>query len=254
MLHVALAVGAALVALAFGLSTFERWLVRRRQHELLWSVALAMFSLAAFALAAGAALGWSSASFRVFYLFGAIANVPFLAAGTVALLGGRRWGTPVGAGVALSAAFAAGVMATAGFTHPLPHAELAQGSHVLGVLPRVLAAVASGGGALVVFGGAAYSAVRRRHDRPLLLGNVLIATGTALLGASGLLNSVFDAMTGFAVTLVLGITVLFAGFLVASGPLRRRARLSLVPGAAPASGAPGAATFPPGRAGGRPRT
>jgi len=229
MLHVALAVGAALVALAFGLSTFERWLVRRRQHELLWSVALAMFSVAAFALAAGAALGWSGASFRVFYLFGAIANVPFLAAGTVALLGGRRWGDPVGAGVALLAAFAAGVMATAGFTHALPHTQLAQGSHVLGVLPRVLAAMASGGGALVVFGGAAYSAVRRRHDRRLLLGNVLIAAGTAVLGASGLLNSVFDAMTGFAVTLVVGITVLFAGFLVASGPLRRHPRLALVP-------------------------
>jgi len=248
MLHVALAVGAALVALAFGLSTFERWLVRRRQHELLWSVALALFSLAAFALAAGAAIGWSGASFRLFYLFGAIANVPFLAAGTVALLGGRRWGDPAGAGAALFAAFAAGVMATAGFTHALPQAELAQGSQVLGVLPRVLAAVASGGGALVVFGGAAYSAVRRRHERRLLLGNVLIAAGTALLGASGLLNSVFDAMTGFAVTLVLGITVLFAGFLVASGPLRRRPRLALVT-ATPSVGAP-----LPSRAGEHPRT
>ncbi|MBV9663129.1 MAG: hypothetical protein JOZ37_04105 [Actinobacteria bacterium] len=229
MVHVALAVGAALVALAFSLSTFERWLVRRSQHELLWSVALAMFSLAAFALAAGAALGWSHATFRVFYLFGAIANVPFLAAGSISLLGGRRWGDPTTWVVALFAAFAGGVLATVPLTHALPRHELAQGSHVLGVLPRVLAAVASGGGALVVFGGAAYSAVRRRGDRRLLLGNVLIAAGTALLGASGLLNSVFDAMTGFAVTLVIGISVLFSGFLVASGPLRRRRpTLSLV--------------------------
>lgn len=242
---------AALVSLAFGLSTFERWLVRRRQHELLWSVALAMFSVAAFALAAGAALGWSGPSFRVFYLFGAIANVPFLAAGTVALLGGHRWGNPTAWVVALFGAFAAGVMATAAFTHGLPHDQLAQGSRVLGVLPRALAAVASGGGALVVFGGAAYSAVRRRHERRLLLGNVLIAAGTALLGASGLLNSVFDAMTGFAVMLVLGITVLFAGFLVASGPLRRRPRLSLV--TAPTAERDAAASLP-SRAGERRRT
>ena len=253
-MHVALAVAAALVALAFGLSTFERWLVRRRQHELLWSVALAMFSVAAFALAAGAALGWSGPSFRLFYLFGAIANVPFLAAGTVSLLGGRRWGDPTAWAVSLFGAFAAGVMATATFTHALPASELAQGSHVLGALPRVLAAVASGGGALVVFGGAAYSAVRRRSDRRLLFGNLLIAAGTALLGASGLLNSVFDAMTGFAVMLVAGITVLFAGFLVASGPVRRRPRLSLVTTDSPASGAPGAAASLPTHAGERPRT
>jgi hypothetical protein len=147
-------------------------------------------------------------------------------------------------------AFAAGVMATAPFTHALPHTELAQGSRVLGVLPRVLAAAASGGGALVVFGGAAYSAVRRRGDRRLLLGNLLIAAGTALLGASGLLNSVFDAMTAFAVTLVAGITVLFAGFLVASGPVRRRPSLALVTTGA-ATAAPGGAAFLPGRAGGR---
>ncbi|HZQ85071.1 MAG TPA: hypothetical protein VFA83_09550 [Acidimicrobiales bacterium] len=248
MVHVALAVGAALVALAFCLSTFERWLVRRAGHELLWSVALAMFSLAAFAMAAGAAMAWSPATFRLFYLFGAIANVPFLAAGTVALLGGRRWGNPTTWVVALFAAFAAGVMATVPLTHALPRHELAQGSHVLGVLPRVLAAVASGGGALVVFGGAAYSAVRRRADRRLMLGNVLIAGGTALLGASGLLNSVFDAMTGFAVTLVVGISVLFTGFLVASGPLRRRRpTLSLV------TATRGGAAFPPDRAGGHQR-
>ncbi|MBV9255852.1 MAG: hypothetical protein JO054_16590, partial [Actinobacteria bacterium] len=161
----------------------------------------------------------------------------------------RRWGDPTAWAVALFGAFAAGVMATATFTSSLPHDQLAQGSHVLGVLPRVLAAVASGGGALVVFAGAAYSAVRRRHERRLLFGNLLIAAGTALLGASGLLNSVFDAMTGFAVMLVLGITVLFAGFLVASGPLRRRPRLSLVTDGSSASEGRGVATFPPSRAG-----
>jgi hypothetical protein len=254
MMHTALAVAAALVGMAFSLSTFERWLVRRRPHELLWSVALAMFSLAAFALAAGAALGWSGVAFRLFYLFGAIANVPFLAAGTVALLGGRRWAGPVAAGVGLFTAFAAGVLATAPFTGPLPRHVLAQGSQVFGVLPRVLAGVASGGGALVVFGGAAFSAVRRRDDRRLLAGNVLIAGGTAILAASGLLNSVFDAMTGFAVTLVTGITVLFAGFLVASGPVRRAPALSLVASRSAVSGERDAATSRPARAGEHPRT
>src|SRR5205823_13785584 len=90
-----------------------------------------------------------------------------------------------------------------------------QGKDVFGVLPRVLAAVGSGLGALVVFAGAVYSAIRFRRGR-MVGANVLIALGTALLGAGGLLNSVLGEMTGFAVTLVVGIAVLFAGFLVAS--------------------------------------
>lgn len=38
-----------------------------------------------------------------------------------------------------------------------------------------------------------------------------------MLGAGGLFNSVLDAMEAFAVTLLVGITLLFAGFLVATG-------------------------------------
>ena len=219
MLHTALACAAALVALAFAMSTFERWLARRRRHELAWSVALTMFSLASGALAAGAALGWGSLTFRLFYLFGAIANVPFLALGTVYLLAGRRRGDACAAGTALFFAFAAGVVAVAPFTGPLPRDELARGSEVFGPLPRVLAASASGIGALVVVAGALWSMARVRTGRTVLA-NALIALGTLVTGASGLLNSVLDEMTGFAVTLVAGITLIFAGFLVATAAPR----------------------------------
>jgi hypothetical protein len=51
-----------------------------------------------------------------------------------------------------------------------------------------------------------------------VVGNLLIAAGTAILSASGLLNSVLGEMDAFAVTLTVGITVLFAGFLVATAP------------------------------------
>ncbi|MDP9404572.1 MAG: hypothetical protein M3P85_14925 [Actinomycetota bacterium] len=222
MLHTALAAAAAVVALAFAMCTFERWLVRHRRHELAWSVALAMFCLGSAALAAGAALGWNGVTFRLFFLFGAIANVPFLALGTVYLLAGRRPGDLAAVGVGVFAAFSAGVVAVAPFTAPLPASELAQGSEVFGPLPRILAAVASGGGALVVLAGALWSAARVRAPR-LVLANAVIAAGVVVSGASGLLNSVLDDMTGFSVTLVAGITLLFAGFLLATtekrGPL-----------------------------------
>ena len=208
------AVGAALVALAFSLSTFERWLARRRRHELAWSAALLLFALASTCLAVGAQGGWSSAVFRLFYLFGAIVNVPFLALGTVYLFGGRRQGDRWAVAVALFAAFAAGVVLVAPLRAPIPRGRLPRGSEVYGPLPRVLAAVASGAGALVVVAGAGWSVWRGRRG-PAVWSNGLIAVGTLITGASGLLNSVADAMTAFAVTLVVGISVIFAGFVVA---------------------------------------
>ena len=128
--------------------------------------------------------------------------------------------------------------------HPITDAAaLPQGSSVFEALPRVLAAVASGGGALVVLGGAVWSAIRQRRGR-LLWANVVIAAGTLVLGASGLLNSVLGQMEAFAVTLAVGVSILYAGFLLAVTPAGRPA-----PPAAPA-GAPS----PPTLVGSRPRS
>jgi hypothetical protein len=231
--HAALAAGATLLALAFALSTFERWLDRRRRHELAWSLSLLLFAAGSAALWAGAALGWGPLSFRLFYLFGAILNVPFLATGTVYLLWGRAAGDRTLAGVSLAGAFAAGVVLSAPLTGAIDPDVLPQGSDVFGALPRVLAATASGAGALVVFGGAVWSAARLRRGtatRRLAAANVLIALGTLVLSAGGLLNSVVDEMDAFALSLVVGIGVIFAGFLVAGS---RRARPLAVAGSRP---------------------
>ena len=233
-LTLALASGATAVSVAFAGATFERWLRRRRRHELAWSVALALFACGALSLWAGAAVGWDGLTFRLFYLFGAIVNVPFLALGTLYLLLGRRRGDLWAVVITLACAFAAGVLTVAPLTGTIEPDVLPRGSEVFGPLPRVLAAVASGAGATVVFVGAVWSALRllgaaRRPatgravgrtsavgPRRLAAGNLLIAAGTAVLSGSGLLNSVLGEMDAFAVTLTLGITVLFAGFLVAT--------------------------------------
>jgi hypothetical protein len=57
--------------------------------------------------------------------------------------------------------------------------------------------------------------------RRLAFGNVLIATGTIVLSASGTLAGRLGKDRAFAVTLLAGVIVLFAGFLVASNSTRR---------------------------------
>ena len=231
MTQSALAAGATLVAVAFAMSTLDRWLARRRRHELAWAAALTLFAAGAFFLWLGASAGWTLPVFRAFYLFGAVVNVPILALGTVYLLAGRRSGDHAALAVIAFAAFAAGVIVVAP-AHPVGDASaLPQGSDLFGALPRILAAAASGGGALVVLGGAVWSAVRLRRGTRMWA-NVVIAAGTLVLGASGLLNSVLGQMEAFAVTLAVGVSILYAGFLLAVTPARRPPRLA-APAAAP---------------------
>ena len=48
-------------------------------------------------------------------------------------------------------------------------------------------------------------------------GNGLIVGGALVLSWGGLLNSILDEMTGFAVSLLVGISLIFAGTLTATG-------------------------------------
>jgi hypothetical protein len=213
----AFAAGATLVSLAFACSTFERWLGRRRRHELAWSVSLLMFAVGSAALWAGAALGWEAWSFRAFYLFGGILNVPFLALGTVYLLAGPRVGDRVGAVLCLVGAFAAGVLVIAPLRGPVPADGFPQGHDLFGPLPRILAGVGSGLAALVIIGGAVWSAVRLlRGGGPgrMAAANVLIALGTLLISGKALFEGLGDEETAFAMALASGIAVVFVGFLL----------------------------------------
>ena len=96
------------------------------------------------------------------------------------------------------------------------------GKDHLPVLPRVLAAAGSGLGAVVVFVGAAYSAFRFARRRTpgsghLAGGNALIALGTLILSSGGLLQGVVGHDESFVISLAAGISVIYAGFVVASG-------------------------------------
>lgn len=85
-----LAGGATLVAVAFSLSTFDRWHRRNQPHELAWTIAMALFTIGSAALWWAEATGWSMFAFRVFFLAGAVLNVAWLALGTIYLLVNKK--------------------------------------------------------------------------------------------------------------------------------------------------------------------
>jgi hypothetical protein len=213
----ALAAAASLLSLAFALSTLERYIERRRRHHLAWTIALFLFAGASATQWTGAAIGWGPLAFRLFYLLGPILSVPFLALGTGYLLAGQRRMDVVAAITGLVGAFAAGVVLVAPLHGRIDPGVLPQGSDVFGPLPRVFAASMSAGGAMVLIGGAVWSVARlarRRGERRLVLANVLIALGAVALSAAGLLNSLVGEMEAFSIAHVVGISLVFGGFLV----------------------------------------
>jgi hypothetical protein len=236
-MHWLLPAVAAAASAAFAVAVLRQYGARRRPYQLAWGIALSMFAVASLALTAGVAAGWSPFSFKVYYLFGAVLNVAWLALGTVELLASR--GVPGDRGVvprrtgALRRAYVAGLAAFTVVSVVLvavarvTPADLAgrllpEGKEFLPVSVRVLAVVGNVVGTVIVVGGAVASglAMRSRRDlRPRFEGNLLIALGV-LLAASGGVFAFLASSDKLALGLALGASVMYLGFRRASAPVR----------------------------------
>src|SRR5690349_425348 len=216
---------ATAIATVFANATAVRWSRTRAPHQAAWTVALALFALASAALATGASTGWDEGTFRAFFLLGAVINVPWLALGTVYLLTNVKVGNRVRAGLLVFTGLGIGVMLATPVHGAIDPNSIPVGSEHLDALPRALAGIGSGVGATVVFVGAAWSAVRfARSRRPgsgyLAGGNALIALGTLILSSGGLLQGIVGSDEAFAISLAVGIAVIYGGFVVASSVSR----------------------------------
>jgi hypothetical protein len=218
---VALAFVATAVSCLFAQAMLVRYTRDRRSQDGAWALALGMFAVASVALATGTATGWDTGTFRVFYLFGAVLDVPWLALGTVFLLFSFRIAHRSRQFLLVFSGFAAGVLVSAPM-QPVSGTAIPVGKDVFEALPRVLAAVGSGVGAVVIIGGAVYSAARYARDRTaraharMAGANVLIALGTLVLSSGGLVQGAIGHDEAFTATLAVGITVIYGGFLLAA--------------------------------------
>jgi len=214
---------AAAASAAFAVAVLRQYAARRRPYQLAWGIALSMFTVASLALMAGVVAGWTPVSFKLYYLFGAVLNVPWLALGTVELLAGpaarRAYLAALTAFTLVSVVLVALARVTAA---DLAGRLLPEGKEFLPVAVRVLAVVGNSVGTLVVVGGAVASglAMRSRRDlRPRFEGTLLIALGV-LLAASGGVLAFLASSDKLALGLALGASVMYLGFRRASAPAR----------------------------------
>jgi hypothetical protein len=226
---------AAVVALAFAVSLGRRSARTRRIHLAFWSGALVLYAIASFAVAAGAAVGWSRALFEAYWILGAVLNVPLLAAGEVHLLG-RGWVLDLIVWVVLAFVFAYTIAVTRGA--PVDPAALAErlpsGKEVFGDgsaahrLPQLIAIPSY----LILVAGAGWSAwrLRGRPDlRDRFSGTLLVAAGATITAAAGSAFAAVGNLSAFSLALLAGVAVMFAGFLRAarSTPAHERSDLAV---------------------------
>lgn len=208
------AVLAAAVSALFAAVVLRQYLGQRKPYQLMWAIGLALFAVAAAAGALARSSGVNATDYRVFYLFGAILNVAWLALGTVYLLAGRR----VARGALLAVMALSLIAAYAVFTAPVDVAAAADSGRGFqdAPLPRILAGIGSGVGSVVLIGGALWSAwvfLRKRHNGRRAIANVVIAVGVLIVAIGG--TATFTGASGvLELTNLVGISVMFAGFLL----------------------------------------
>lgn len=209
------------IAGAFGVILLTRFAPRRRPHELAWAVALLMFGAASFAAFLGVGAGWTATVYRVFWLFGVVLNVLFLAQGELYLLVRNR--------AAVHALSLALLAATAVFTW-IVWTEPVNGTALTDALPRGSEAWGTDSaayqlrwgswvGLAVLLGGIVWSTQRMR-GRPELrdrtAGTIWIGLGVLANAVGGGIGAATQIVPLFAVSLAVGIGMIFWGFLRAS--------------------------------------
>jgi hypothetical protein len=212
---------ATIVSLVFAAMLAKQFALRRGQPQLLWAIALAMYALASLALTVGVVSGWTRTWFVVYWAFGAVLNVAFLAGGEVVLLFRRPWVLwVVWFLLVFVTAFTFAVLRGADI-HPEAFADqLPLGRDVFGAGTSAhrLAQLVAYPAYVILLLGTLWSAWKMR-GRPELkdrfIGTLLIAIGATVV-AGGAAFAAAGVLFGFSLTIVAGVTVMFAGFVRAS--------------------------------------
>jgi len=223
----ALALLAALAASFFAADLWLDYRRRARPHIAAYGTGMTMFAIATWAFFLGITFGWTGPIYRIFYLFGAILNIPFLALGSMFLVVGKRSGHIMAIALGALTAISTTLTATVPFANPLPETGVPHDVFASGFGPRLFAIIGGAVGATILAVLSIVSIFRFwKKNRRIVWGNLLILGGT-LAAASGGTGLALGESSAFALSLLVAVTLIWAGYRVASGG--RRAPTSIDP-------------------------
>lgn len=172
---------AAVLSFVFAAMVGDQWLRRRQPYQLVWTIGLIFYGVAAGVDCLAAAGGWNVGLYRTWYLFGAFGGAAYLGLGTIFLLNRTRFGY-----------FVAFVLAGSGVIALLfALARLKEGAAIPG---WGIAAVV--GGSLLL---AVVTAIVTRLDRGLVAPIVAVALAIASVAAVVMTLTVAVRAPGYAI-------------------------------------------------------
>jgi len=195
-----LAFGAALVSLRLSAKLVRRALEQRSTAFAAWAAALSAYAISTGALAWGVAAGWNAASFRIYYLGGALLTAPLLGVGSL-LLVRRRLAAPAGL---IYTGLAVGVALAMPVRLELAGMDVPDAQDVLELWPaRVLAIAGNSLGTLAVVAVGLATFRRRPLGNALILAGVVVAALGSGLGGLGV-GALAPLLAAAAILLYLG--------------------------------------------------
>ena len=228
------ALAATAISAAFALTLWVQYRSKPRPYLLAWSVALAIYAVAALTEVIGAAGGWNPLLYRTYYFFGGILVVGVLALGTIYLLAPRFGRPTLALLIVLGAIGLAGIVGAnlqVGLldTHQVPSADVIKLQHGgFNVAAILMAAILNIVGSVILIGGAVwsfFSMLLKGAPPSRLVGNILIAGGALIVAGASTLFRLFHVYDLFYVGQAIGVLVMFGGFLAAQRAPRRAPQL-----------------------------
>lgn len=208
---------AGLAASTFAFDLWRDYRGRPRPHIAAYAGGMTLFAIATWCLFIGITVGWTGPVYRTFFLFGAVLNIPLLALGSMFLVVGKRSGHVMTIAIGAIAAIATTLTLTVPFEQSLPEGGIPHDMFATGFGPRLFAIIGGATGATILVVLALVSLFRFwRKDRRIVWGSALIVAGTlaAAWGGTGL---ALGEAGGFALSLLLAVSFIWAGYRVASG-------------------------------------
>ena len=224
---------ASITSFVFAYYVFKRYLARKGAYLLLWGIGLIFYGIGGFCEAYYGTFGWNPLIFRLWYLFGAILVAAWLGQGTVYLLAKKKWANILMVMLAIGSLYAVIRVFTAELDPNLLTTSVHTGSELSGHAivtsgVRTLTPLFNLYGTVTLVGGALYSAWLFWRKRVLLhrtIGNILIAGG-AMLPAFGGAFSRFGIPGALYLGELLGVIIMFIGFIRATTPMGEKLQLS----------------------------
>ncbi|MDO8491667.1 MAG: hypothetical protein Q7T04_06610 [Dehalococcoidia bacterium] len=206
----------SLVSLVFAVLVLDQYMARRKPHQLVWALGLGMYFVSTGTEFLTEVGGLNPATYRLWYLFGAVFVAAYLGMGTAYLLLPRRIAHTIMALLVIASVYAAVQVAAASIDwSQLPKSGPVLTGKALPQSVRLITPFFNVFGTVALVGGALYSCwvfIRRHILCHRVVSNILIAVG-AIMPAVGGTASRLEQFNLIYVLELVGIVVIFAGFL-----------------------------------------